>query len=109
MNLAGWLHGQLVGHHLHLKGWRHGGAIQWRRKSHARSIQRRRISLHVHRDFIAILVASQRYVGAVGKLQPQHVLTRRQLQRGGDLAFAKVQMLVIGDDHIARRHKVGVD
>jgi len=47
-------------------------------------------------------------MGAIGKLQAEGMLTRRQLKRCRSLPFAIVQMLGIVDDHLACLNKISI-
>ena len=48
-------------------------------------------------------------VRAVGELQAQRVLAGREFEGGGQLAFAVVEMLLVGGDDLARGHEIGID
>ncbi len=64
---------------------------------------------HYDRDLVAILVAVQRNVCAVGELQAQRVLTRLQVEGRGQLSLAEVDHGVGREDDFSGFHELLVD
>ena len=113
MDLAGWLDCEPIGCHLDREGRRHRGTG---RRCHEVHPRRRRRTAGDGRsagdgdgDRVAILVAVEGDVCAVGELEMQDMHARVECERGGELAFAVVEVLRIGEDDLAGWGEVGVD
>jgi len=92
--------------HCHLEGRGDGVAVGEPGKAHRRCL---RALGDDDCDGVPVGIALERGVCAVGELQPQRMFAGRELDRGGGLPFAVVEILFIGGDDFTGRNEVGID
>ena len=106
VDLAGRLDDESGRHHAHLEGGGNDCAVGQPCKAHRRSL---RAHGNDDGDRVPIGVALERDVCAVGELQPQRVFAGREIERGGGLPLAVMEMRFIGGDDRAGVDKRCID